>query len=128
MDKEKIIVNDHIQGDPLSEENLNKTLNFLHEFRLLLPEKTIWLYTGYVINFYEVYNSDHTEIELFPKDNNTKNDLKRLEIISKCDVLVDGHYIDSQRNLSKKWCGSENQRVINVQESLKQNKIILHCD
>ena len=143
-------------GDPLHPSNLDGVLDIVNEFnkryrttqdmvsnedndhnmlnenvnkiRLLIPEKTIWLYTGYTINFYEVYNSDHTEIEVLPKDNIAKNDLKRLEIVSKCDVLVDGRYIDSQRNLSKKWCGSNNQRVINVQESLKQNKIILYCD
>ena len=115
-------------GEPLADENLDGVLNLVNRFRLLMPEKTIWLYTGYVFNFYEVYNSDHTEIEVLPKDNNAKNDFKRLEIISKCDVLVDGRYIDTQRNLSKKWCGSDNQRVISVQESLKQNKIILHCD
>ena len=115
-------------GDPLHENNLDGVLKIVNKIRLSLPEKTIWLYTGYTINFYEVYNSDHTEIEILPKDNITKNDLKRLEVVSKCDVLVDGRYIDSQRNISKKWCGSENQRVINVKESLKQNKVILHCD
>lgn len=45
-----------------------------------------------------------------------------------CNVMVDGRYIDSQRNPSKKWAGSDNQRVINVSESLKQNKVILYCD
>ena len=60
--------------------------------------------------------------------NNFNVDALRQIIVSQVDVLVDGRYIDSQRNISKKWCGSDNQRVINIQESLKQNKIILHCD
>ena len=42
QDKEKIIINDHIQDDPLSEENLDKTLNYLHKIRLSLPQKNIW--------------------------------------------------------------------------------------
>ena len=42
--------------------------------------------------------------------------------------MVDGKYIDSQRNVQAKWRGSDNQRVIDVQESLKQRKIVLYCD
>ena len=53
---------------------------------------------------------------------------KRAEIISKCNIFVDGQYIDSQRDITLKWKGSANQRVIDVQKSLQQNKIILHCD
>lgn len=53
---------------------------------------------------------------------------KRKEIISLCNVVVDGEYMDEQRNLSKKWAGSDNQRVISVQESLAQNKVVLYCD
>ena len=53
---------------------------------------------------------------------------KRWEIIKSVDVLVDGRYIDSQRNPFKKWAGSDNQRVISIPESLKQNKIVLYCD
>ena len=40
----------------------------------------------------------------------------------------DGRYIDSKRNPSKKWAGSDNQRVINTRKSLEQNKIVLYCD
>ena len=40
----------------------------------------------------------------------------------------DGKYIDSQRNPSKKFAGSDNQRVIDIRKSLEQNKIVLHCD
>lgn len=113
------IVNDHIQGDPLSEENLDKTLNFLHEFRLLLPEKTIWLYSGYRFE----------ECLIKPKmcEENIFRAL-RYEIIKNIDVMIDGRYIDSQRNIQLKYRGSENQKVIDVQESLKQNKVILYCD
>ena len=42
--------------------------------------------------------------------------------------MVDGKYIDSQRNQSKKSAGSDNQRVIDIQQSLEQNKVTLYCD
>ena len=53
---------------------------------------------------------------------------QRFNILKNVDVLVDGRYIEELRNVSLKWRGSSNQRVINVQKSLKQNNIILHCD
>lgn len=53
---------------------------------------------------------------------------KRRKIISNVDVLVDGEYIDEQKDLTLKFRGSKNQHVIDVQESLKQGKVILYCD
>ena len=114
MTKEKIVINDHIQGDPLSEENLDKTLKYLHKIRLLMPEKTIWLYTGYT--WEQIYNCMSFNI------------MKRRQIISQCDVMIDGRYIDSQRNIAAKWKGSNNQRVIDIQKSLQQSKVVLYCD
>ena len=43
-------------------------------------------------------------------------------------MLVDGEYIDEQKDLSLKWRGSKNQRVIDVKQSLAQNKMVLYCD
>lgn len=52
-----------------------------------------------------------------------------LDIMSaNVDVLVDGEYIDEQKDLTLKFRGSKNQRVIDVQQSLAQDKIILYCD
>lgn len=53
---------------------------------------------------------------------------KRRKIISNVDVLVDGEYIDEQKDLTLKWRGSKNQHVIDVKQSLAQNKVILYCD
>lgn len=44
------------------------------------------------------------------------------------DVLVDGPYVDAQRDVAAKWRGSTNQRVINIPETLKQQKVVLYCD
>ena len=89
------------------------------EIRLLLPNKSIWVYSGY--RWSEIFNDG---VYL------TKEcaGWKRREIVKQCTVMVDGKYIDSQRNPSKKWAGSDNQRVIDIRKSLEQNQIVLHCD
>lgn len=111
-------------GDPLHEANLDGVLDLLNEIRLSFPNKSIWLYSGYTFDYImEGIGYDENGAFFF-----LDNDKKRYEIISKCDVLVDGRYIDSQRNPSKKWVGSDNQRVISIPESLKQGKVVLYCD
>lgn len=121
QDKEKIIINYHIQDDPLSEENLDKTLNYLHEFRLLLPNKTILLYSGYEYEFIFRGSPSFLSKKGF-------NNYKRRKIIEVVDVFADGRYIDSQRDVSLRWKGSKNQHVIDVKKSLEQNKMVLYCD
>lgn len=112
-------------GEPLAEQNLDEVLKLVKEISISFPEKTIWLYTGFTWEDIMYSRMPHP-----PKY--TQADFlqwnKRKEIISLCNVVVDGEYIDKQRNLSKKWAGSDNQRVISVQESLAQNKVILYCD
>lgn len=112
-------------GNPLEDYNLDTVLNLVNRIRLLLPEKTIWLYTGYE---WEFIKESFEESKKFLQASWKDNLIKRYKIVSQCDVLVDGRYIDSQRNISAKWRGSTNQRVIDIQESLKQNKVVLYCD
>ena len=50
------------------------------------------------------------------------------ELIAECDVFVDGPFVEELKNLSLAWRGSSNQRVIDVQKSLKEKKIVLYCD
>ena len=124
-------------GEPLADENLDGVLHLVDRFRLSLPNKSIWLYSGYELSLKKEYipvddfwNDEDEEYYRFitdPKDNNI-SDFKRSVIISKCDVVIDGRYIDSQRNPSKKFAGSDNQRVIDIRKSLEQNQIVLHCD
>lgn len=112
-------------GEPLADENLDGILNLVNRFRLLLPEKTIWLYTGYE---WEFIKEGFEESKKFLQASWKDNLIKRYKIVSQCDVLVDGRYVDSLRDVTAKWKGSTNQRVIDIQESLKQNKVVLHCD
>ena len=52
--QDKIVINDYIENDPLSEENLDKTLKIVYEIRLSFPNKTIWIYSGY--RWSEIFN------------------------------------------------------------------------
>ena len=112
-------------GECLAVENLDGVLNLVNKIRLLMPEKTIWIYSGFTwesIMWSRMPHPPHHSSEDFLHWN------QRNEIVSKCDVLVDGRYIDSQRNIQLKWRGSENQRVIDIQESLQKGKVILFCE
>ncbi len=112
-------------GDPLHENNLDEVLKLVQEIRNSFPEKTIWLYTGY--NF-DLLNSKYNEYKYTPFAANADEWLTRWEIISNVDVLVDGEYIDEQKDLSLKFRGSKNQRVIDIKQSLAQNKLVLYCN
>lgn len=119
-------------GDPLHENNLDEVLKLVKQIRISFPEKTIWLYTGFEWN--EIMNykikadlcEDNTSFEKHIKEDLSM--IKRKSIISNVNVLVDGEYIDEQKDLSLKWRGSKNQHVIDVKQSLAQNKTILYCD
>lgn len=94
-------------GEPLADQNVQDVLNLVNKIRLLLPDKTIWLYTGY--RFEECLGHK-----------------TRKEIILKCDVLVDGRYIDNLRDISLKWRGSSNQRVIDIKSTFEHNCVKLY--
>lgn len=50
---------------------------------------------------------------------------KRSDIICQCDVLVDGQYVETQRDITLPWVGSSNQKVINIKQSLQKGEIVL---
>lgn len=115
-------------GECLAEQNLDEILSLIKQIRISFPEKTIWLYTGFCWN--DIMCSfaglqadcvvlDKKDIEAWEK---------RRKIISNIDVLVDGKYIDEQKDLTLKWRGSKNQNCIDVKQSLAQSKVVLYCD
>lgn len=112
-------------GECLADQNLDEVLKLVKQIRISYPEKSIWLYTGY--NF-DLLNSKYNEYKYTPFAANADEWLTRWEIISNVDILVDGEYIDEKRDITLKWCGSSNQRVINVKQSLTQNKMVLYCN
>ena len=94
-------------GDPLHPANLMDVTAFAKEVREKYPDKTIWLYTG----------SDWEEI-------------KDLPVIKYIDVLVDGEFRTDLKDVKLRWKGSSNQRVIDVQDTLKSDdplKPVIHC-
>lgn len=115
-------------GECLAEQNLDEVLKLVQEIRISFPEKTIWLYTGFEWN--QIMNIKVMQPIFSCEDleNKIQNVLKRQEIIKQCDVLVDGEYIDEQKDLSLKFRGSKNQNCIDVKQSLAQNKMVLYCD
>lgn len=92
-------------GDPLHPANCSDIANLIKEIRRDYPEKTIWLYTGFCWE-----------------------EVCTLDAVQNADILVDGPYIEEQKDSSLHWRGSANQRVIDVKKSLKAGKVILHCE
>ena len=91
-------------GHPLEPENFETVLNLAREIKEKFPTKDIWLYTGYP--YEELYYRRISRILLY------------------VDVLVDGPYIEEQRDITLPFRGSKNQRIIDVNETLKQGQII----
>lgn len=111
-------------GEPLHPKNVQNVLKIVDEIRVSYPTKNIWLYTGYT--WEEIWIKDNIKTGDKVKDMHEKaiKNLRR-QVVRMCDVLIDGRYVDELRDVSLHWRGSSNQRVINVQETLKQNQIVL---
>ncbi len=103
----------------VTDKNNNVLTGIPHEIRLSSPQKSIWLYTGY--KFDEIFGEN--QFENLDSEYDKWN--KKATIVAKCNVLVDGRYIESNRDITLKWCGSKNQKVIDIQKSLKEGKTIL---
>lgn len=117
-------------GDPLHENNLDGVISLINEIKLSFPEKTIWLYSGYEFSkFFRLREYEGVKLHLpYSRYQEINEDNIRKEIISKCDIMVDGRYVDELRDISLKWRGSTNQNVIDIQESIKQERLILYCN
>lgn len=99
-------------GEPFEYVNQKGILPLLRRIKKELPNKTIWCFSGYT------FDKDILD-NMCKKWNETK------ELISYIDVIVDGKFVVEKKNLKLKFRGSSNQRIIDVQESLKKNKVIL---
>lgn len=89
-------------GEPMHPTNIEGTTKLAKAFKEKYPEKTIWTWTGFK---YE--------------------DIKDKDVFNYIDVLVDGQYKDELHDPTLKWKGSSNQRVIDIKESKKENKVCL---
>ena len=99
---------DHIKGlsilggEPMHPKNIEATTKLAKEFKKKYPNKTIWSWTGFSFE-----------------------DIKDKEVFKYIDVLIDGQFKIDLRNPNLRWKGSSNQRVIDVQKSLKKGEVIL---
>ncbi len=100
-------------GEPLEPENQKGLLPLLRRFKTECPDKSIWCYTGF-------------EFDKDIMENMLKTNEDTRELISYIDVIVDGKYVEELKDLSIRFRGSSNQRIIMVQESIEKNEIILH--
>ena len=90
-------------GDPLHWQNRKETGNLIEEIHKKFPEKTIWLYTGFLWE-----------------------DIKDLPFLKYVDALVDGPFVEAEKDVTLHWKGSANQRVIDVKKSLAQGSVVLY--
>ena len=103
-------------------KNVETVCHLVWNFKEDFPNKTIWLWSGYTLDelLSEEYKKQLDDVCKF-------NEVVK-HILENIDVLVDGRFIEEQKDLNLKWCGSSNQRVIDIQETIKQNKIVLLDD
>ncbi len=96
-------------GDPLYHANREGLVSLIKEIKETFPNKTIWLYTGYV---YE---------EIIKKNILGDN-------INYIDVLVDGKFVQKLSDIHYKWAGSTNQKVIDIKKTLEEGSVILYAN
>ncbi len=102
-------------GEPFEPQNQQALLPFLRRFKEMYPEKTVWCYSGYD------FEKDMLTGSLGPWEITQ-------EMLSYIDILVDGEFVLEKKNPNLRFRGSENQRVIRVQESLKEDRLVLWDD
>lgn len=102
-------------GEPFEPQNQPDIVKLLRQVKAAYPKKSIWAYSGYL------FDKDILAGRLGPWDITQ-------EYLSYLDVLVDGPFVEAKKNLMLRFRGSENQRLISVQDSLREKKIVLWQD
>lgn len=102
----------YLGGEPFDPANQPGLLELSRQIKAKHPEKSIWSFTGYILE------RDILTKKLGPWDITE-------ELLSYLDVLVDGPFVAEQKNLSLRFRGSENQRLIDLPQTLSQHKLVL---
>ena len=114
----ELLAPDHIKGlsvlggEPFERSNQQGLLPLLRKVKDIYPEKDVWCYSGY----------------LFDKEilgDMAKKWPETEEMIKYIDILVDGEFVEAEKNLKLRFRGSRNQRIIDVQKSLKSGTVEL---
>ena len=100
-------------GDPFEPCNQRALVPFLRRVRARYPDKTIWAYSGFTLDRELTVDGSHPRCEVTD------------EMLSMLDVLVDGRYVDELRNISLRFRGSSNQRIIDMNLTRRAGQIVL---
>ena len=98
-------------GEPFEPENQKVLVSLLKTVRQEYPDKNVWCYTGYVL-----------ESELLSESRARCNVTD--EMLSMIDILVDGRFVEEQKNISLRFRGSENQRIIDLKKTFETGKVV----
>ena len=104
-------------GEPLEPQNQEALYPFVQEVKRRFPQKTIWCYTGFVLD----------EKSGMLKETH-KNTAVTKQLISLFDVLVDGPFVEELKDIRLKFRGSSNQRVIDVPKTLQRGECSLYME
>lgn len=99
-------------GEPFEPSNQRALLPFLHRVRRECPDKSIWCFTGFTLDKELWKDGSHPRCEATD------------EMLSLIDVLVDGRFVRALKDISLKFRGSSNQRIIDVKKSLEQGTVV----
>lgn len=102
-------------GEPFEPQNQGPIVELLRQIKEKYPQKSIWAFSGYL------FDRDILSGRLGPWETTR-------EYLSYLDVLVDGPFVEAKKNLSLRFRGSENQRIIDVPASLAENRVVLWQD
>lgn len=100
-------------GEPMEKVNQRALVGFVRRVRETLPEKSIWCYTGYVL-----------EPDLLSESGRARCEVTD-ELLSYIDVLVDGPYVEALRDITLLFRGSSNQRLIDMQKTRESGAAVL---
>ncbi len=101
----------YLGGEPFEKENQPEVLKLVKRVKKEFPKKSVWIYSGFTLE--EILRGSRASGE-------TAN-----EILKSADVLVDGRFDKTKKNITLKFRGSENQRIIDLEPTLLQKKVVL---
>ena len=95
-------------GEPLADENVLDIMRLINRIKTECPDKKIWCYTGYTWEqIFPIVN---------PYLNLTQAEMTRQNVVKNCDILVDGRFVEEEKDLLLEFRGSKNQKIIDVKE------------